>query len=134
MNTKIYVAASSAEIARAEDASSFVRKWPGLTLTSHWIDCIQEVGESNPDTTDETRRAWSEEDLERVLSSDWFWVLLPKEPTRGLWFEWGFAWAHRIRIVTSGPNRSQSIFTSLSHRHFEKDEEVMAWFREAELL
>jgi hypothetical protein len=57
-----------------------------------WPANVRSVGESNPpDATDEQRREWAAAALHGVLECGAFWLLLPRGPTVGAWFEFGLA-------------------------------------------
>jgi hypothetical protein len=125
---KIYVAGSSRELQRAQHAMTLVRNF-GHVLAHDWVAEIQEAGEPNPVAADlEQRKAWARMDLERVAASDWLWFLVPQTPSTGAWVELGCAlgWP-ATRIVSSGANPEQSIFTALVDRHFETDTGAAAW-------
>ena len=124
MTLRVYIAGSSKELERAEKAAEMIREIPGIEIVSQWVQCIQDVGASNPKAKEWQRRKWADGDLLRVARSDLFWALLPTTPTAGLWFEWGYARRKLIRVIASGGERYQSIFTSLADWHVESDDQV----------
>lgn len=123
MSRKIYVAASSKEIDRAE---GWMRRLTevGFIVTSSWVDVIRRVGEANPrDATEAQCKEWAEVDADEVSESDVLWQLLPVEASgRGSYFEAGLAFGEGIAIVCSGDVK-QSIFCAL-HDCFATDQEA----------
>lgn len=137
---KVYVAAASSEIERAEKQMAALHE-AGIEVTSTWPEIIRKVGAANPMTASrEDRAMWAATDLSEVSSSTVFWLLIPPPgiATDGANVEYGYATllgamaqearlagvnAPIYRIITSGMERS--IFTALS-QHFATDDEALA--------
>ena len=132
---RVYVAGSSAEMARAEDLMKRLRA-AGITVTSTWPEVIKKVGEANPmGVSREQRAMWAANDLNEVASSNFFWLLIPEgKPSEGANVELGYAImlatsAHKAQeLGIRAPNfemmcsgKERSIFTSLAG-HFDTDE------------
>jgi hypothetical protein len=128
---KIYIAGASAEIERAERAIELARL-AGFEVAYDWPANVREVGESNPpDATDEQRREWAGTALWAVAQVDAFWLLLPREPTVGAWFEFGAALARTGArsspyIIASGDDVTHSPFVARAHVHAADDNEALA--------
>lgn len=112
---KVYVAASSSDITRAEQWRARLRD-AGFTVVSTWPHTIKAVGDANPrDATDEQRRQLAESDLTEVRSADALWFLVPQTANgRGAYCEFGSAGILGKLIVASGDTK-QSIFLSLAY-------------------
>jgi len=124
MSFSVYVAASSRDIERAELAMNKLRD-AGIDVTSTWIDTIRKVGDANPqNATNEQRRSWSGADVAEVMNSDALWLLMPKSPSFGATFEFGFAFAKGLVTWASGPDHRTSIFTALATHQFDSDEDA----------
>lgn len=127
---KIYVGASSQEIARATMWTDKVRE-AGFEVTSTWIENIAKhsPGDPNPrDATREARSEWSSTNLYQVKQADLLWFLVPtgKEGHgHGGYYEAGHADALDKHIVFSGDTR-QSIFPA---RGMEFDDDLSAFAR-----
>lgn len=124
---KIYIAASSNDIARATIWHQRAIA-QGIQTTSAWLDVIKEAGDANPrDASDRDRAAWAYDDLQGVHRADLFWLLVPPidKPTRGAWIEFGFAQARNKRIICSGDTK-QSIFSAIG-TEFADDEWAFAF-------
>lgn len=125
---KVYVAASSAEIERAEAAIASLRDL-GIQVTSTWPAVVRSVGVSNPRGASRAdRRAWSETDLLELAAAEHLWLLAPgpESPTRGAWVELGYARAAGLVIVSSG-DTLQSIFPALG-LEFATDADALNYF------
>jgi len=128
----IYVAASSAEIERAEKWMAALRK-DGIHVTSTWPETIRRVQAEralalkdacNPKVATVTdRRSWSMENVNAVLSADLFWLLVPplEHPSQGAYFEFSLAWRERKLTFASGGDQ-RFVFCSLAGALFEQDE------------
>jgi hypothetical protein len=133
---KIYVAAASSEMERAEKWMAALRS-AGIEVVSTWPEVIRKVGSANPmGASREDRAMWASTDLAEVSSADVFWLLLGK-PTSGAWVELGYAVmlgavAKQARLaeiegvpdlwlICSGTETS--IFSALAH-HYATDEEA----------
>ena len=127
--TSIYVAASSADIDRAERWIRALRD-AGHRVTSTWPEVIraQPGAVSNPrDATDAARCTWSVDDMRQIFEADVLWFLAPPAdmPTRGAWIEFGYAYARGRSIVSSGDTK-QSIFCALGVE-LASDADAFAW-------
>lgn len=136
---KVYVAAASSEIERAEKCIAALRA-SGFEVTSTWPEVIRKVGHANPMTASREQRAgWAAMDLSEVSDATVLWFLIPPKgvATDGANVEYGYALflgaasqearlaginAPIYRILTSGEERS--IFTALS-THFDTDEQAI---------
>lgn len=90
---KVYIAAASSEIERAEFFYQLITS-QGIECTSSWIANVRSVGEGNPvAATFEDRKRWAEENLRAIDSSDVVWVLAPNTGvfSHGAFFELGYA-------------------------------------------
>lgn len=126
---KIYIAAASSEIDRAE-------KWikrcqeVGIEVTSTWCATVRKAGAANPADADQLqRRIWATQDLKEVGQADALWFLLPGvgHQTDGAWGELCFAFAKDKWIVLSG--KHHSIFTGLATMIRENDEDAFKEIR-----
>lgn len=119
---KIYVGASSQEIARAKLWTDKIRE-AGFEVTSTWIANVSEQSDANPrDAPHGDRSSWSYTDLAQVKDADLLWFLVPTPNAgsgRGGYFEAGYAQALEKYLVFSGDTK-QSIFTSVG-QEFEDD-------------
>jgi hypothetical protein len=136
---RIYVAASSGEMERAEKWMAKLRA-AGHTVTSSWPEVVRKVGSANPMTAPrELRAQWAMTDLQEVEQSNALWLLLPEKPSAGAYTEFGFSAAMvagSIRAQQIGVDappyfsivsgKETSIFTALVP-HYETDEAAFAW-------
>jgi hypothetical protein len=109
----VYIAASSADIERAEHWRDRLIA-AGVTVTSSWMANVRKVGAGNPrDASDAQRNAWSTQCLIEVVESDVLWLLVPPAgvDTVGAWWEAGAASVSDVWIVASGDTR-RTIFTA----------------------
>lgn len=111
MLTKVYVAGSSKELARAQ---AFMQKLDDndIHVTSTWPKVIGKVGSANlADATLEQLTKWTLRDFAEIDDADILALLLPAldAPTVGAWIELGYAFARDKLIVGAGPHRR--IFT-----------------------
>jgi hypothetical protein len=101
---KIYVAASSREIDRAEAAMAYARG-RGHTIPFDWTVPVREniaAGLSDRDLDDVSARRQAREDRNGIEDSDALLFLSPTQPTNGAWWELGFAhglWVCRSKIA-----------------------------------
>ncbi len=124
MMVNIYVAGSSRESDRVSGVFEMVRAAPQLRLAHDWLQI--QAGESTPDDqlTREKAAVYADGDLSHVGIADVFWLLAPKEATRGAWIEFGYALAlaaettRPVLIVASG-RCEQSIFCALAAEYEE---------------
>lgn len=123
---KVYLAASAADMARAKSWRDQLIA-AGVDVIASWIDNVEKVGESNPrDATQHQRFLWTTSDLKEIADSRLVWMLVPPagRPTKGAWFEAGFAYALARPVVFSGDTKS-SIFCSTGYE-YESDDEAFA--------
>lgn len=136
----IYVAASSAEIERAEKWSHALRG-EGITVTSVWPETIRRVqrerqmkttneASNPPQATVADRRKWSLENVTQIKASELFWLLVPgpENPSQGAYWEHAFAWSERKITVASGGDQ-RFVFTSLSQILCDEDEQAFDLIR-----
>lgn len=129
----IYVAASSAEIERAEFWSNKLRG-EGIAVTSVWPETIRRVqrerqmktpGEASnpPQATVADRRTWSMENVTQIKAAELFWLLIPgpENPSQGAYWEHAFAWSERKLTIASGGDQ-RFVFVSLSQVLVDTDE------------
>ena len=124
--SKVYIAASSADIERAELWSSRL-SIAGIEVVSTWMQTVRDVGDANPRAAERAdRQRWAVEDLTQVRSCDLLWMLVPStaRATRGAWLECGFAEALNKIVVFSG-DTAQSVFCALGDE-WQGDEEAFA--------
>lgn len=119
---KIYIAASSTELARAKEAARTATLL-GLEIAGAWWSDVEDYGEANPEDDDEARIRYSVKDLKAVRSADIFWLLMPGDGfvSVGAFVEFGIALEHCRHIFASGKTRD-SIFMSLAEEHATDDE------------
>lgn len=112
---KIYIAAASLEIARAERACiDLIHN--GLEVTSTWMNQIRQVGSANPrDATDWQRASWAVQCLREVAASDVLWFLVPPADTAtaGGWAELATAYVLPFASIVSSGDTKRSIFCAL---------------------
>ena len=121
---KIYIAAASAEIERAERMIALARK-AGFTVVHDWPAQIREAGEANPTTVAvEQRRAWALDCLARLSSADALWLLAPQGATSGAWVEFGASVSYGRYTIMSGAH--QSVFAELATENADTDEDGLA--------
>jgi len=135
---KVYVAAASSEIERAEKWMAKLRE-AGITVVSTWPEVIRKVGAANPMTAPREQRAgWAMADLSELSHASLLWRLLGA-PSEGACTEFGYAvlfaslahearlagveMAPKFKIITSGEERS--IFTALAP-NYATDEDAFA--------
>lgn len=101
---KIYIAASSREVDRVRRAQELAVRW-GWKLTLDWLtpmEANRARGVSDTDLTASHQAIIALEDLAAIESSDLVWLLSPREPTIGAWWEASHASAKGIPVVVSG--------------------------------
>lgn len=107
---KVYIAASSDDIARAEHWTTTLRDY-GIDVVSTWPAAVRAIGVANPtDATDAQRRSWSGGCLLEVAACDVLWLLAPDNGHgRGAYAEFGAAHAMGKVLIASG-DVTQSVF------------------------
>lgn len=138
---KVYVAGASAEIARAMSAMAGISVSRNLSVTSvtcDWTDEFRDIRVPEAELCPRLRRQIVERDLRAVLHADFLWFLAPapEHATKGAWAELGGATVAGMllggpapRIVVSGKDRFQSVFTEAAHEFFETDADALEWLR-----
>ena len=126
MSKRVYVAASSKELERAENAIQALLDL-GHSVAHDWPAMIRRVGSANPaDASPELNAQWANEDLAELESSEVLWLLMPAEGGFGAAVELGFALGKEdMHIVVSGPAVRRSIFTSLACAEYATDAEAL---------
>lgn len=88
---KIYIAASSNELDRAEYWMNLCES-AGISITYNWVLAIKAAGTTNAGLTHADRLKYSGADLRGVWAADIFWLLYPEgPPSFGAAFEAGYA-------------------------------------------
>lgn len=128
----IYVAGSSSELDRAEDAMLALER-AGHTISHDWVADVRRVGSANPpDSSRKERLLWARGDLSGVERADVFWLLMPASGGFGAGVELGYAIANSIPIVVSGPY-DRSIFTAFAYHLYNTDDVALhEYFKESE--
>lgn len=138
----IYVAASSAEIERAERWSDRLRS-EGIPVTSVWPETIRRVQRerqmastheaSNPRAaTVADKREWSSENIRQILAAETFWLLVPTPPllSEGAYYEFAVAGRERkLTIASGGGDNQRMVFTAMAHILCEDDEHAFEIIR-----
>lgn len=132
---RIYVAAASAEIERAERMIARLRA-AGHTITVDWPAAIRAMaGVANEGLTQEQRREAARDDYEGVISAERVVILVPEKPivTQGAWWEGGIADALRIQIIAAGrfEDRQKNIFL-VRATEVDTDDEVLPLLEQAD--
>ena len=98
---KVYVAASSKEIDRAERVIAALRK-AGVVVTHDWPAEMRKHP-ADHELDDDVLLPELERDLQKgVRPADLVLVLAPQQPTQGAWVELGAAWGLLIEIHSAG--------------------------------
>lgn len=108
---KVYIAAASSEIDRAEFFFKLLT-CQGIECTSSWIANVRSVGEGNPiAATFEDRRRWALDNLLAIEASAIVWILAPKAGvfSHGAFFELGYAIARARSSATTSWVASTSV-------------------------
>lgn len=136
MTTSVYVAGAYSDRARVKHAMARVDSNTrlALELTHNWVSVIDDVvgGDQSleADLSPEVRKAVGDADLERALSADVFWFLVPTNGGRGCWFEAGAVcracamWPDRPVTIASGIAVGVSVFTEQFDFKFASDDEA----------
>ena len=136
---KIYVAASSKEMDRAQKAMDWVKTTWGLELAHDWVADIKqraERGLTDDDLTMEEAARFVGADINAILQSNVLWLLLPTTPTTGAWIEYGIGIvARRLGnatgtdryLICSGGAGVPPIFTVAANAILDTDEAAKEW-------
>jgi hypothetical protein len=120
---KIYVAASSREIDRAEAAMAYDRG-RGHTIGFDWTVDMRKNAVPDRDLDAVSARKYALKDMDGIAASDALLFLSPVQPTKGAWWELGFAHGRNKIVVVSyllnAPR--QCIFEGLETVCFDGDE------------
>lgn len=132
----VYIAASSAEIERAERWAKALRG-EGIEVTSTWMGALREVqrqrglatggAASNlADDTFETRRKLARENVRQVLSSSIFWLLVPPDehPSQGAYYELATANSDNDIFTIASGGSQRFVFVTLADQLVATDEEA----------
>jgi hypothetical protein len=125
---RVYVAAASLEIDRAERAIDDVRK-RGWTVTYDWTaELAASDKPANVGLSDKERRQIAHACLDGLRRADVVWVLAPDTwCTAGVWGELVAAIAlGESDVVVSGPSSKRTIFASLASAEVDSDEAALA--------
>lgn len=132
---RIYVAAASKEIERAERMIERLRA-AGHTITVDWPAAIRAMaGVANEGLTQEQRKEAADADYRGVATAERIVILVPVQPivTQGAWWEGGIADALRIPIISSGrfEDRQRNIFL-VRTTEVDTDDEVLPLLEQAD--
>lgn len=127
--TKIYAAGPSAS---PDEADMFCRMLAeaGWEVTSTWPGQVTSHGGGNPpDSTQDQRFQWSEEDRVQLEAADVLWARTPPPGvvTHGTFWEMGYARGRGKHVVVSGPDHHRSIFTAQADVIFPTHMEAVAY-------
>jgi hypothetical protein len=130
---KIYVAASSQEIPRAQRAMRSLRA-AGHAIVGDWTVPVLARGyggDANRQVPPAERRSESMACLKAVTEAEAVLLLAPETRSCGCWVELGYALAERQRrpelLVCSAGDVKQSIFCQLTHA-FGTDDGALSFF------
>lgn len=131
--SRIYLAGASSELAVCKAWMARLRD-RGHAISHDWTTVIDAVGDANPrDATREAMRLWATDDCLGVITSEIFWLLVPRaRGSVGSWVELGVATGVRAAgrgaplVVVSGDTKS-SIFLSMADHLFEGHETAFDW-------
>lgn len=124
MRLPVYIAASSADHARAKSWARKLEASGLVRVTGEWWTAVEHHGIGNDAAlSDAKRREYAAYDLGGVAEAAVFWALWSDAKSEGRAVELGYAVSSEDhRIVISGPSRA-SIFTALGVE-FATDEEA----------
>jgi nucleoside 2-deoxyribosyltransferase len=137
MTLRVYLAAASSDLDRVDRWAAALAA-TGVRVVSTWPANVRSVGSANPREASRLDRArWAERCLAEVRAAHVVWFLVPPidKPTRGAWFEIGYALAQSQAVVASGDTR-QSIFCAVADYEYASDAEAfdsirnVRWARE----
>lgn len=119
---RVYIAASSEEVERAEYWTSQLAK-RGIVTTSSWLeDAKSPLGCNRVSSTQEERLAAADDCQAGVENADLVWILMPSSHSMGAFWEFGFATACELATCVSGANQYKSVFSAKAKYTFETDE------------
>lgn len=124
MTVRVYIAAASREVERVREAQRMVAE-RGWVLTLDWLTpmlALMEQGIGDADLSRGEQARYALEDADAIDRADVLWLLAPREPTKGAWWEHGYAYGSDTPIVTSGG--CPLIFVALSNRVLDTDAEA----------
>jgi len=130
---KVYVAAASAEIERAERFAREARRL-GHEVTHDWMAIVRSQTVSESELPRAIRREAATDDIRGVREAEVFIMLVPDEQiaSRGIWVELGYAIAARDTtdglcpgIWCVGESARVSIFTELANGVFVSDADAL---------
>lgn len=124
---KVYIAAASAEIERAERVAGKLAA-AGIQITSSWMRQVRRAGAANPrEASSGQRRTLAVGCLSEVGDSDVVLLLMPPVGTEtiGAYWEAGYARSLSARIILSGDTK-RSVFSALGEEYETDDEAIQA--------
>lgn len=121
---RVYIAASSSEVGRAEHWAAKLEASGRVMVVSNWIPNVKTFGGNPADSTLDQQYEWAEDCRVGVENSDVIWVLMPQQSSMGAFWEFGFGYAYQLATAVSGGNQKASVFTSLAKYRFDTDEEA----------
>lgn len=125
----VYVSGASAEHARVRKWADALEKTGAVKLTHRWFEDAADWTGRDAAHPHATRVQLAQEELRGIREARVYWLLLPSNMAGGSIFEWGwaagFCEAQRNRrglqrgprIIVSGPNFADTIFSSLAERY-----------------
>ncbi len=124
MTVRVYIAASSREVERVRAAQAAVAA-RGWELTLDWLTPMLALiadGKTDATLSEEEAADHATRDLRAIDDADAVWYLIPREPTKGAYVEFGYALGTGTLIVASGAPRT-SIFEAMADAHV-RDEDA----------
>lgn len=120
MTISVYLSGASSERARVDHYADLIRRHPDMALVSTWHQSSSLGKDALLPTQDQ--RNVAQVDLGEVYRSQVVFCLAPSRGNSiGAWVELGFAIAHSKRLIVSGPDCADSIFTALAHARYFDD-------------
>lgn len=128
--TRIYVAAASTDMDRAEPIMAALRDL-GFAIALDWITPMRAAyaaGTFDADLPDIDRQRVCLGAYAGVRRADLLWLLAPNENRGSMaWCELACAQNVGIRNIASGAQRRRNVATALCERTFEHDSEALVW-------
>lgn len=121
---RIYIAASSKDVERAECWTSRLAATGRFIITSAWVDEVKVNGSNKSILSHDQRYKLADDCQAGVENADVVWVLMPVDSSMGAFWEFGFATAYKLATCVSGNNQHASVFTALAKYRFETDEQA----------
>jgi nucleoside 2-deoxyribosyltransferase len=111
---RTYVAASSAEVERAESVIAHLRA-VGIDVVGDWtphVRAMRALGRRDADLSEQEASDVANECVRAIVNAETVVVLAPAAPSSGCAFEFGYACCAGKSTVLSGPHARASIFHS----------------------